>query len=601
MYPVMLQLKGRRCLVVGAGGVALRKVQGLVTEGARVHVVAPQVVSQIEALAENGQITIDRRAYRPDEARGYALVFTATNDREVNRLVFDDARRAGVWVNSADEPDLCSFHLPARVQRGPFQLAVASAGEAPFATRRIRQLLEQRFGPEWSEWIEAASRFRSRVRDLGLDACEQEECFERFFAATVDRERISARVPVEAEQAAWTAATSAAGPRPTEHPRHDVSASVGERRTADGTPPVCLVGAGPGCAGLLTVRGRQRLLEADAVVYDRLAASALPCELPTRTELHPVGKAAGHHPVPQEQINALLIRLAQEGKRTVRLKGGDPYVFGRGGEEAEALRARGIPFEVIPGVTSGFAATAWAGIPVTHRGEAVRVTLLTAHECVKQKGPQVRWDLLARDSNATIVGYMGVTALPQVAKSLIAEGMDPNTPAAMIARGTMAAQRTVISTLAELPEAIDREGLQAPALFVIGPTVRHAAHLDWFAALPLAGERLVVPAGDPALTRDLERRGAEVIALPSPVTPAARVVMAAAPLTGCLLRSPAEVELLDEERQGPGWEKETVAWCFGRETAERARQLGWQPVRQVEDGPRVTGLIRAIRRMTHAA
>jgi uroporphyrin-III C-methyltransferase/precorrin-2 dehydrogenase/sirohydrochlorin ferrochelatase len=596
----MLRLDGQRCLIVGGGGVALRKVHGLVAEGARVHVVAPEVVPQLDALAEGGQITIDRRAYRPGEAGDYVLVFAATNRREVNRSVYEDASRAGVWVNTADDPELCSFHLPARVQRGPLQLAIASGGEAPFAVRRMRQLLEQRFGAEWGEWIDAASRFRSRVRDVGVAPAEQEKCFGRFFDATVDRERLSARVPTESEQAEWTGAISsgergAAGPR-----RHRSAVGEGDG-TAERVPTVSLVGAGPGCAGLLTLRGRQRLMAADAVVYDRLAASALPCDLPPRTELHCVGKVAGNHPVPQEQITASIVRLAREGKRTVRLKGGDPYVFGRGGEEAEALRAEGIPFEVIPGVTSGFAAPAWAGIPVTHRGEAVRVTLLTAHESIKRKGPQVRWDLLARDPQATLIGYMGVSTLPQVAKSLIAEGMDPRTPAAMIERGTTAAQRTVISTLAELPEAVRREGLEAPALFIIGPTVGRAEELNWFGDLPLAGERLVVPGGDPALMQELEAAGAEIIEVHSPVTPAARVVIAAAPLTGCVLRSPAEVDLLDEERQGPGWERDPVAWCLDRETAERARQLGWQRIRQVEEGPGGTGLIEEMKRLEHAA
>jgi uroporphyrin-III C-methyltransferase/precorrin-2 dehydrogenase/sirohydrochlorin ferrochelatase len=601
MFPIMLHLKGKRCLVVGAGGVALRKVQGLVAEGARVHVVAPEVVPQLEALASGGQITLDKRDYRPGEADGYVLVFAATNRPEVNRVVFEDANRAGVWVNSADDPELCTFHLPARVQRGPFQLAVATAGEAPFATRRIRQLLEHRFGPEWGEWIEAATRFRSRVRQLGLDPSEQEECFDRFFEATVDGGRIAARVPLESEQAAWTRAASVARPRAAVRPRHHVPATGRERRPAGPAPRVSLVGAGPGCAGLLTVRGWQRLMAADVIVYDRLAASALPPELEPRIELHCVGKTAGNHPVPQEQITALLVRLAREGKRTVRLKGGDPYVFGRGGEEAEALRAEGIPFEVIPGVSSGFAASAWAGIPVTHRGEAVRVTLLTAHECIKRKGPQMRWDLLAQDPHATLVGYMGLSTLPQVASSLITEGMDPATPAAMIERGTTAAQRTVISTLEELPERVRSEGLKAPALFVIGPTVRHAAKLDWFGDLPLVGERLVVPGDDPALTRDLEAAGAEIVIVCSPVTPAARVVMGAAPLTGCVLRSPAEVEFLDDERQGPGWEKDPVAWCLDPETAERARQLGWQRVRLVGGGPGGAELIREIGKLEHAA
>jgi uroporphyrin-III C-methyltransferase/precorrin-2 dehydrogenase/sirohydrochlorin ferrochelatase len=600
MFPIMLHLEGKRCLVVGAGGVALRKVQGLVAEGARVHVVAPEVVPQIASMAGGGQVTVERRAYRPGEAADYVLVFAATDRPEVNRRVFEDASGAGVWVNSADDPENCSFHLPARVRRTPLQLAIASGGEVPFAVRRLRQLLEQRFGPEWGEWVEAASRFRSRVLGMGLDPVEREACFERFFHATVDRERLTARVPTEPEQVEWTRKgasghESAGGP-----PRHHQAAGK-SARSGGRAATVSLVGAGPGCAGLLTLRGRERLMAADAVVYDRLAAGALPCDLPPHSELHCVGKTAGRHPVPQEEITALLVRLAREGKRTVRLKGGDPYVFGRGGEEAEALRAEGIPFEVIPGVSSGFAATAWAGIPVTHRGEAVRVTLLTAHECIKRKGPQVRWDLLAKDPQSTLVGYMGVSTLPKVAERLIAEGMDPSMPAAMIERGTMAGQRTVISTLEKLPEAVRREEIEAPALFVIGPTVRRAENLNWFDVLPLAGQRLVFPGGSSSLTRELEAAGAEVVALSSPITPAARVVMAAAPLTGCVLRSPAEAELLDEEREGPGWEKEPVAWCLGGETAERARQLGWQRVRQVEETLSGSGLIEVMRGWEHAA
>jgi uroporphyrinogen III methyltransferase/synthase len=332
-------------------------------------------------------------------------------------------------------------------------------------------------------------------------------------------------------------------------------------------------------------------MEADAVVYDRLAAPALPCELSPRTELHGVGKTAGHHPVPQVEISAQLVRLSREGKRVVRLKGGDPYVFGRGGEELEALEAEGVPFEVVPGVTSGIAAPGWMGIPVTYRGEAVRLTLLTAHEAVKSKGPQVRWDLLAQDPHATLVGYMGVTTLPQVVEALLGGGMDPNTPAAMVEQGTTAAQRSVVSTLAELPEAAQREGLGAPALFVVGPTVRRAERLDWYGRQPLAGERLVLSAAAPDLARGLEAAGAEVVAAPSPMTPAARVVIGASLLTGCVSRSPAEVEWLDEEREGAGWEDSTVAWCLGPDTAARARELGWRRVREGEAGLDAAGVV----------
>ena len=326
------------------------------------------------------------------------------------------------------------------------------------------------------------------------------------------------------------------------------------------------------------MRGRRRLEEADAVVFDRLAAAALPCDLSASVELHPVGKVAGNHPIPQEEINALLVRLAREGKRVVRLKGGDPYVFGRGGEEAEELGAAGIPFEVVSGVTSGVAAMAWAGIPVTHRREAVRLTLLTAHEAIKSDGPQVRWDLLAQDEHATLVGYMGVAALPKVVENLVAAGMNPATPAAMVEQGTTAAQRQVVTTLAELPQAIERAGLKPPALFAVGPTVQHAARLDWYGLLPLTGHRFLMTASASVLAARLEDEGAEVVVVPMPVSPAARVVMAALPLTGCVVRDRAEVDWLDEERDNPGWGEDTTAWCLGREAADRARERGWQRI-----------------------
>jgi uroporphyrin-III C-methyltransferase/precorrin-2 dehydrogenase/sirohydrochlorin ferrochelatase len=579
MFPVMLRVEDRRCLVVGGGGVALRKVQSLVAEGARVTVVTVDAVEALDEMAERRLIRLERRPYRKGEAAEFALVFAATDRRDVNRQVYEDADGAGVWANSADDPELCSFHLPARVQRGSLQLAIASGGDAPFAVRRIRQLLERRFGPEWDEWLSAAARFRDHVRELGLELADQEACFDHFFDETVDRERLVARVPSESEEKVWShevASTADAESEPAEvRPSVKAGQPVGR---------VSLVGGGPGCAGLLTVRGWQRLMAADAVVYDRLASGVLPCDLPPRTELHCVGKMAGHHPVPQKQINALLVRLAREGKKVVRLKGGDPYVFGRGGEEIEELQDAGVSFEVIPGITSGVAAPGWMGIPVTYRGEAVNVTLLTAHECAKSRGSQVRWDLLAQDANATLVGYMGVTSLPRVVEALLVNGMDPTTPAAMVERGTTAAQRSVVSTLAELEDAVKRAGIQPPALFVIGPTVRHASRLDWFSRLPLAGERIVLPAGASSLAKALEDAGAEVVAAPMPMTPATRIVIGSAPLTGCIVRNRAEVEWFDDEREGTGWERGPVAWCLSAEAADRARELGWQRVQQVDAG-----------------
>ncbi len=593
MFPITLSLEGRACLVVGAGAVATRKVHALVEEGARVTVVAPLCEPEIETLAEGGRLVLERRPYRPGESQGYALVMAATNDRSVNRQVFEDADRAGIWVNVADDPDLCSFHLPARVQRRPLELTIASGGGAPFVSRRLRQLLERRFGPEWGEWAEAAARFRQEVRKSGLPPALREVCFERFFGETVDAERLVARVPTAPERSAWIAAATVG--QVTDPGR----VAVPSEPAAPTAGLVSLVGSGPGCAGLLTLRGRQRLLEADVVVYDRLAAAALPCDLPASVELRPVGKEAGTHPMPQEEINALLLRLSRAGRRVVRFKGGDPYVFGRGGEEAEALAAEGLPFEVVPGVTAATGAAAFVGIPVTHRREAVRLTLVTAHESIKEQGPQVRWDLLAQDPHATLVGYMGLSALDGIVTRLLAAGLSPTTPAAMVESATTSAQRVVRAELSRLPEEVRRAGLRPPALFVIGPTGDHAERLDWFARRPLADQRLVVPEPAAPLAAGLEAAGAEVLRVSLPVRPAARVAMGALPLTGCVLSRPVEVELLDDERAAARWRGAPVAYCRGPEVAEHARRVRWPAVEELEKDADVPRLVARIVARAH--
>ena len=578
MFPVWLSLKGRRCLVVGGGPVGLRKVLGLLDAEAQVVVVSPDVVPELTELAHAGRLVLEKRAYRGGEAaEGYALVFAATSSREVNRRVSDDAEAANVFANVADDPELCTFYLPGRVRRGPLEVAVASGGEAPFLLRRLRQALEQKLGPEWAEWARCAGRFRAAVREAGLTPTEQESCFDRYVAGTLDGARFTVRVPSAAEMQQWLATDERVGQ----------SAPLSGAASADVAPGlVSLVGAGPGCPGLLTLRGRERTLAADAIVYDRLAAGALPTDVPEGVELHGVGKEAGRHPVPQEQINDLLVSLARAGKRVVRFKGGDPYVFGRGSEEAEALHAAGVPFEVVPGVTSGIAVPALAGIPVTHRREAVQVTLLTAHECLKSGGPQVRWDLLAQEPHGTLVGYMGMSALASVVDRLLEAGMPPDTPAAVVEQGTTAFERSAVATLSTLVDTARSARMEPPALFVIGPTVRYADTLNSSVRRPLAHERLVLCADAVALRTALEEAGAEVVPVSLPITPAARIVLGARPLTGCVVRSAAEVEFFDDECRGidaaDGW----TAWCAGQHAAARAGERGWRYVELAGDDPR---------------
>jgi len=538
-------------------------------------VVAPEPILAIERLAEEGRIDLERRPYAEGEAAAYSLVIAATDDREVNRQVFEDAEAAGVWVNVVDDPPLCTFHLPARVQRGNLQIAIASEGQAPFAVRRLRKLMEVHFGHAWSEWMDAAARFRLKIRSLTLTRVEEEACYDAFFENTVDPVTFKTHVPTDDEERAFLSVDDTVV---TEETPPETTAPDAKRSEAG---LVSLVGAGPGDPGLLTLRGQRRLMAADAVVYDRLAATALPCGLGETVELHCVGKQAGEHPVPQEKINDMLVELSRAGKRVVRLKGGDPYVFGRGSEDAEALSTAGLPFEVIPGVTSAIAVPAYAGIPITHRREAVRATMVTAHEAIKSDGPQVRWDLMAGDPHASLCGYMGVTALPRVVEKLLAGGLDPETPAAMISRGTTSAQHVVRATVADLPRAVVDAELAPPALFIIGPTVRHAERLNWFGDSLLHGQRLVMvpPAG--SLAETLEISGAEIVEVPLPVTPASRVVMGALPLTGCIFYNGEEVEALDEEREGLGWNHDVVAWCLSPEAAIRARNLGWRKVEEL--------------------
>lgn len=287
---------------------------------------------------------------------------------------------------------------------------------------------------------------------------------------------------------------------------------------------VYLVGAGPGDPGLLTLRGGELLVTCDAIVYDALANPALLAlaSVPERkkppAELYDVGKRGGAAPsARQDEINALLIRLAGEGKRVVRLKGGDPFVFGRGSEEAQALAAAGVKFEVVPGVTAGIAAPAYAGIPVTHRGMSASVTFVTGHEDPSKEGDTVDWSALAR-TGGTLVLYMGVRRLPHIADALIAGGLDPGTPVAVVQWGTHPHQRTVVTTLSTLAADVERDGLTAPVITIIGDVVALRREISWFETKPLFGRRIVVTRARSQASMLCERLialGAEVLEMPA--------------------------------------------------------------------------------------
>jgi uroporphyrin-III C-methyltransferase len=409
----MLTVDGRRCLVVGGGNGAARKVEGLVAAGAVVTAIAPRIDPHIETLG----VTVERRPYRAGDAgAGFRLVITATDDPAVNAAVYAEAEAAGVWVNSADDPEHCSFTLPAIHRDGDVTVAIGTGGQSP----------------AFAAWL------RDRVRDaLPRDAAD----LVRRLAA----ERRAVQAAGESTEARdW-------------RPRIDELVAAAE--TATGT--VHLVGAGPGDPELLTVRAARLLAIADVVVHDALADAAVLALVPTHVERIDVGKRPGR-PVPQELINALLVELASTHRCVVRLKGGDPFLFGRGGEEALALQAAGVPFEVVPGITSAIAAPAAAGVPVTQRGVSASVTIVTGH---RREGDEdeTDWDALAR-VGGTIVVLMGVSERAAIARKLIAGGLSAQTPVTAVRFGTRPEQEVARTTLGALGDT----PIEAPAAIVIG-------------------------------------------------------------------------------------------------------------------------------------
>ena len=411
-YPVMLSVDGRRCLVVGGGKIAARKVDGLVAAGADVTVIAPTVDPSIAALP----VTIEQRPYLPGDAcADFRLVITATDDPDVNALVYADAEAAGVWVNSADDPEHCSFTLPAIHRDGDVTVAIATGGQSPAFAAWLRDRVRESLPAGLSEVVGQLAAERRAVHEAG--------------GSTEARD--------------W-------------RPRIEELAAG---RPGRGT--VHLVGAGPGDPELLTLRAARLLAMADVVVHDALADSEVLALVPAHVERIDVGKRPGR-PVPQELINDLLVQLAARHRCVVRLKGGDPFLFGRGGEEALALQAAGVPFEVVPGITSAIAAPAAAGVPVTQRGVSASVTIVTGH---RREGDEdeTDWTALAR-VGGTIVVLMGVSERAAIARKLIAGGLSLDTPVVAVRFGTRPEQEVARTTLGALGDT----PIEAPAAIVIG-------------------------------------------------------------------------------------------------------------------------------------
>lgn len=453
--PLFHNLQGRHVLVVGGGEIALRKARLLADAGACLRVVAPEIDSQLVALVEQSQGLVHRRGYASGDLEGAVLVIAATDDEPLNAQISRDAQARGVPVNVVDAPALCSVIFPAIVDRSPLIVAVSSAGDAPVLARLIRAKIETWIPSAYGQLAGLAKRFRQQVKQLFPDVQQRRVFWEDVFQGPI-AERVLSGQPAEAERMlAERVAGGAAKP-------------LGE---------VYLVGAGPGDPDLLTFRALRLMQQADVVLYDRLVAEPIIEMCRRDAERIYVGKRRADHAVPQDQINRLLIDLAKQGKRVLRLKGGDPFIFGRGGEEIGELAAHGIPFQVVPGITAASGCAAYAGIPLTHRDHAQSVRFVTGH--LKDGSSDLPWADLTSPGQ-TLVFYMGLVGLPIICEQLVRHGRSADTPAALVQQGTTRNQRVFTGTLGNLPQLVAEHEVHAPTLVIVGEVVKLRDQLAWF-------------------------------------------------------------------------------------------------------------------------
>lgn len=454
--PLFHNLRGRLVVVVGGGDIALRKACLLTEAGARLRVVAPEIAPQLAQLATQHGGENLLQAYQSEQLAGAQLVIAATDNHALNAEVSRDAQALNLPVNAVDAPELCTVIFPAIVDRSPLLIAVSTGGHAPVLARLTRARIETLFPHAWGRLAQLAQRFRGQVK-AAFPALNQRRVFwEDAFQGDI-AERVFSGREAEAERLLL----------------ERLQQQQGQRYQGE----VYLVGAGPGDPDLLTFRALRLMQQADVVLHDRLVPDTIIDLCRRDADRIYVGKARADHAVPQEQINQLLVRLAREGKRVLRLKGGDPFIFGRGGEEIEELAAHGIPFQVVPGVTAANGCSAYAGIPLTHRDHAQSVRFVTGH--LKDGSTNLPWQELVAKGQ-TVVFYMGLVGLPIICEQLIAHGRSPDTPIALIQQGTTAQQMVLTGTLASMPTLVQQTEIKPPTLLIVGEVVSLRDRLKWF-------------------------------------------------------------------------------------------------------------------------
>ncbi|UNT65100.1 siroheme synthase CysG [Acinetobacter towneri] len=454
IFPISLKLQQQPCLIVGGGHIAYRKAVLLAKAGAKVDVLAPEIDVNLLQLVQQSQGQYVQDVFSPSTAlRHYRLVIAATDNNLVNQQVFAACEAENVLVNSVDDPPHCRFMVPAIIDRSPLVISVASNGTSPVLSRQIRTQLESTIPHGMGKLAEFSGQWRAAVKQKIVNPDERRIFWEELYASPLKEQVFNDNL---------------------EAANQSIQQALAEWQTPKGE--VYLVGAGPGDPELLTLKALRLMQQADVVIYDRLVSAPI-LELCRRdAEKVYVGKARSNHAVPQEGINALLVKYAQAGKRVCRLKGGDPFIFGRGGEEIQELYEAGVSFQVVPGITAASGCSAYAGIPLTHRDYAQSVRFLTGH--LKEGSPELPWSELVYEQQ-TLVLYMGLVGLESICEKLIAHGQRADMPVALISKGTTPEQKVVVGTLADIASKVAQHHIQAPTLTIIGEVVNLREQLKW--------------------------------------------------------------------------------------------------------------------------
>lgn len=455
-FPVFLDLKKRRCLLVGGGDVATRKGRLLAKAGAVLHVVAPEISEELQTLAIASGGAFFEREYQASDLQHCILVIAATDIQPLNEKISIDAQALYIPVNVVDSPALCTYITPAIIDRSPLVIAVSSGGEAPVLARLVRAKLETLIPAGYGKLARIASQWRERIKMRFSDGDNRRKFWEKILQGP------AAELMMNGQEDAANKL---------------ISNELSSDQTQLVQGEVYLVGGGPGDPELLTLRALRLMQQADVVLYDRLVSDAV-MELVRRdAERIYVGKRRSEHIMEQDSINQLLVDLAKQGKRVLRLKGGDPFIFGRGGEEIELLAQNDIPFQVVPGITAASGCAAYAGIPLTHRDYAQSVRFVTGH--LKSDDINVSWPELANPTQ-TLVFYMGLVGLKEICEALIAHGRAASTPVALIEKGTTQEQRVLIAELSSIANVVAANDVHAPTLFIVGEVVKLHNSLKWF-------------------------------------------------------------------------------------------------------------------------